>query len=317
MRGAGFLRREVVPRRDGVIAIAEEIEALNNANLAEQRAEATRRQTAFAEDLQRLMWQSLILGLTVALTVVFRLRVLERRSVDQRLAAERAERDMRALSQRLVAAQEEERGHLSRELHDHVGQVLTALRMELGRIERGRSQQDVRLGSSIAEAKQLVDEMFRTVRDLALGLRPSMLDDLGLRAALDWHARQLSRRYGLDVRLTIDGDIDTLSDRYQTCVYRVIQEALTNCVRHARAHGVEVRLTAGDSAFEIAVSDDGAGFDPGARRDGLGLRGMEERVKEVGGTLAISSAPGRGTVLSIRLPLPTPMTEARRARVAG
>jgi signal transduction histidine kinase len=317
-RGASFLRREVVPRRDAVIAIAEEIEALNNANLAEQRAEVTRRQAAFRHDLQRFMWQCLILGLGVALTVVFRLRVLERRSVEQRLVAERAEREMRQLSQRLVAAQEDERRHLSRELHDHVGQVLTALRMELGRIERGRSPQDVRLGSSVAESKQLVDKMFRTVRDLALGLRPSMLDDLGLRAALEWHVRDMSRRYGVEVELNIEGDVDTLTDRYQTCVYRVIQEALTNGVRHAKAHTISVHLTTARArTLEITVTDDGVGFDPGARRDGLGLRGIEERVKEIGGALTIRSAPGRGTALAIELPLPAPVTEAGLARLAG
>ena len=316
-RGASFLRKEVVPRRDAVIAIAEEIEALNNANLAEQRAEVTRRQAAFSSDLRRLMWQSLLLGLALALTVVFRLRVLERRSVEQRLLAERAEREMRQLSQRLVATQEEERRHLSRELHDHVGQVLTALRMELGRIERGRAPADARLGAAVAEAKQLVDKMFRTVRDLALGLRPSMLDDLGLRAALEWHVRDTSRRYGVDVELTIEGNVDTLPDRYQTCIYRVIQEALTNCVRHAKAQAIAVAMTSGSRVLDISVVDDGIGFDVGERRDGLGLRGIEERVKELGGALSISSTKGHGTVLAMQLPLPTELTEVRLARAAG
>jgi signal transduction histidine kinase len=316
-RSASFLRREVVPRRNAVIAIAQEIEELNNANLDEQRAEVTRRQTAFRSDLRRLMWQCLFLGLVVALTVVFRLRVLEHRSVGQRLVAERAEREMRQLSHRLVATQEEERRHLSRELHDHVGQVLTALRMELGRIERARSPHDARLGAAIAEAKQLVDKMFRTVRDLALGLRPSMLDDLGLHAALEWHVRDVSRRSGVDVQLAIEGDVDTLPDRYQTCVYRIVQEALTNCVRHAKAHTMAVKMTAGSRVLDIAVTDEGVGFDPGERRDGLGLRGIEERVKEIGGVITIKSSPAHGTTLTMQLPLPSTMTEVRLARAAG
>ena len=194
LSGASFLRREVVPRRDAVNAIAEEIEELNNANLAEQRAEVTRRQAAFRTDLYRLMWQCLVLGIAVALTVVFQLRILERRSVEQRLLAERAEAEMRQLSQRLVETQEDERRHLSRELHDHVGQVLTALRMELGRIERSRSPLDTRVGTAIAEAKQLVDKMFHTVRDLALGLRPSMLVEDYVRAL---QKRGLSDSYHL------------------------------------------------------------------------------------------------------------------------
>jgi signal transduction histidine kinase len=316
-RGAGFLRREVVPRRNAVIAIAQEIEELNNANLAEQRAEVTRRQTAFRTDLARFMWQCALLGLAVALTVVFRLRVLERRSVEQRLLAERAEQEMRELSQRLVATQEEERRHLSRELHDHVGQVLTALRMELGRIERGRSPDDARVGAAVVEAKHLVDKMFRTVRDLALGLRPSMLDDLGLRAALEWLVRDTSRRSGVHVDLSIDGDVDTLPDPYQTCVYRVVQEGLTNCVRHSKAESIAVSLTADSRHLGVAVTDNGVGFDRQARREGLGLRGIEERIRELGGGVAIQASPGGGTVLAIHLPLRLLVPEARFARVAG
>jgi signal transduction histidine kinase len=315
--GGTFLRQQVVPRRDAIIRIAQEIEELNNANLAAQRAEVTRRQAAFRSDLNRLMWQCLLLGLGVALTVVFRLRVLERRSVEQRLLAQQAERELRQLSQRLVATQEEERRHLSRELHDHVGQVLTALRMELGRIERGWAATDARLAGAVAETKQLVDTMFRTVRDLALGLRPSMLDDLGLRAALEWYIRDTSRRFGVDIQLTIEGDVDTLPDRYQTCVYRVIQEALTNGLRHAKAHRIGVTLAARGGALDIAVADDGAGFDSAQRREGLGLRGIDERVKELGGQMTITSASGRGTMLAVQMPLPTPNSEVPLARIAG
>lgn len=316
-RSAGFLRQEVVPRRDAVLAIAQEIEEFNNANLAEQRAEVTRREAAFRTDLRRLLWQCLLLGVVVALTVVFRLRVLERRSVEQRMAAQQAERHLRQLSQRLVAAQEEERRHLSRELHDHVGQVLTALRMELGRIERGGSRADGRLAVAVAEAKQLVDTMFHTVRDLALGLRPSMLDDLGLRAALEWLVRDMSRRSGVDVELRMDGDVETLPDAYQTCVYRAIQEALTNGVRHARARCIAVDVTASGGGLSISVADDGIGFDSHQRNEGLGLRGIEERVNELGGHVRISSADGQGTTLVMQLPLPAPIAEAQLARVAG
>ena len=316
-RSARFLRNEVVPRRDAALAIAEEIEALNNANLMEQREQVTRRHAAFRDDLRRLLWQTVLLGLVVALTVVFGLRVAERRSDEQRTIAEEAERQMRQLSQRLVATQEEERRNLSRELHDHVGQVLTALRMELGRIERGRSPADTRLGAAITESKQLVDKMFRTVRDLALGLRPSMLDDFGLRAALEWHVRDVTRRFGVDVQLTIQGRVDALPDRYQTCVYRVVQEALTNCVRHAQAHAVTLEVTGHDDQLEISISDDGIGFDAARPRDGLGLRGIEERVKELGGVTVVTSAAGHGTTIAMHVPVPVPMTEVELARVAG
>jgi signal transduction histidine kinase len=217
----------------------------------------------------------------------------------------------------LVATQEEERKGLSRELHDHVAQVLTALRMELGRIERGRAPTDTRLGDAVSECKQLVDKMFRTVRDLALGLRPSMLDDFGLRAALEWHVRDITRRYGLDVELNVDGEFDNLPDRHQTCVYRAIQEALTNCVRHAKAHSIKVNVTSHEDGLNIFVSDDGIGFDPAGRHDGLGLRGLEERVKELDGDMTITSVMRQGTTITMHLPLPASMTEVQLARTAG
>jgi signal transduction histidine kinase len=317
LQSASFLRREVVPRREAVLAIAQEIEELNNTNLAEQRAEVTRRQAAFRDDLLRLLWRSLLLGAAVALTVVFRLRVLEARSEEQRSIAQNAEHQMRELSQRLVATQEDERRNLSRELHDHVAQVLTALRMELGRIERGRPAIDVRLGAAVAECRQLVDQMFHTVRDLALGLRPSMLDDFGLQPALEWHVRDLARRSGIDVELTAQGDFDLLPDRYRTCVYRAIQEALTNCIRHAEARSVKVSVTGYDDRLDVSVTDDGIGLDPARRRDGLGLRGIEERVKNLHGTMNIRGPAGGGTTLTIHLPLPARITEVPLARAAG
>jgi signal transduction histidine kinase len=314
---AGFLRREVVPRRDAVLSIAQEIEELNNANMLAQRSEVTRQHSAFRDDLRRLLWQSLLLGMVVALTVVFQLRVLERRSEEQRAVAAEAEQRMRELSQRLVAAQEEERRNLSRELHDHVAQVLTALRMEVGRIERGRSPADVRLGGALAECKQLIDKMFRTVRDLALGLRPSMLDDFGLRAALEWHVRDFTRRYGAEVGLVVDGDCDTLPEQHRTCVYRVVQEALTNCARHARATRVQVSVARLADRLQVSVVDDGRGFEMTERREGLGIRGLQERVNELGGRLTISSGAGAGTTVAVRLPLAVEIPETQLASAAG
>jgi len=316
-RSAAFLRREVVPRREAVLTIAQEIEELNNANLGEQRAEVTRRHAAFRSDLERLLWRSLLLGLAVALVVVFRLRVLERRSEEQRLIAMEAERQMRELSQRLVATQEEERKDLSRELHDHVGQVLTALRMELGRIERMRASSDAAMKSAVVEARRLVDSMVRTVRDLALGLRPSMLDDLGLQPALEWHVRDVTRRYGIAVELTMRGDFDALPDAYRTCVYRAVQEALTNCVRHAQARSVAVTITAHTGHLDVSVTDDGIGLRRDRKTDGLGLRGIEERVKKLDGVMRIHATPGQGTTLAIRVPIPADRMDVPLARAAG
>ena len=292
-RASGFLRREVVPRREAALSLAREIEELNNANLTAQGDEVARRHGTFHADLRRLRWQTVLLGLAVALVVVFRLRVLERRS-------EEAEDQMRQLSQRLVNLQEEERKNLSRELHDHVAQVLTGLRMELGRIERASSG----ASAAVGECKHLVDQMFSTVRNLALGLRPSMLDDFGLQSALEWLARDFMSRYALNVELDMDGDFDSLPDKHRTCVYRIVQEAMTNCVRHASAENVEIQVAADHGVLRVAVSDDGVGLDPAHRRKGLGLRGIDERVKELAGTMTISQRRGGGTTLSVGLPLP-------------
>ena len=315
-RSASFLRQEVVPRREAILGIAQEIEELNNANMATQRDAVSRRQETFRAEQRRLLWQAVLLGLFVAVVVVLRLRVLERRSEEQRTLAEDAESQMRQLSQERDVAQEEERKHLSRELHDHVAQVLTALRMELGRIERTKAFPAVHAAAAVAECKKLVDSMFRTVRDLALGLRPSMLDDLGLQAALEWHVRDFTSRYGTNVELTIEGEFDGLPDRHRTCVYRAVQEALTNCIRHANAQAITVNVISCNDELRVSVGDDGIGFDPGRRRNGLGLSGIEERVRELHGAMNISGIPGRGTLLNIRLPLPEPAVEVPLARAA-
>ena len=316
-QSAGFLKREVLPRREAVLAIASQIEDLNNANHASQRAEVTRRQEAFRTELHRLIWGSLFLGLVVALTAVIRLRVLERRSENEREVAEQAEHLMRQLSHQLVATQEEERKNLSRELHDHVGQMLTALRMELGRIDRLRSAGDTRVAGAVGECRQLVDNMVRTVRDLALGLRPSMLDDFGLQPALEWHVRDFGRRFGVPVELTVDGDFDLLPEQHRTCVYRSVQEALTNCVRHARASHIAVSVSRQADCLAVSITDDGVGFNPAQRAGGLGLRGIEERVRDLHGVLSIKSAAGAGTTLTLKVPLLADAPEVAHARAAG
>ena len=316
VRSTRFLRREVLPRREAVLTITQDIEQLNNANLANQRAEVTRRLVAFREDLHRRLWRALLLGLLVAFVAVVRLAMLERRSERQRADAERAEQEMRRLSQQLVATQEEERKKLTRELHDHVGQMLTALRMEIGRAARARGTTDGQLVHALAEARRLLDTILRSVRDLVMGLRPSMLDDFGLQPALEWHVRDFRRRFAIAVDLVLEGEIDTLPDQYRTCVYRIVQEALTNCARHAHAKRVEIAVRFAQNTLELSVADDGVGIDP-ARVRGVGLLGIEERVRELHGTFEIRPREPGGTELRVTLPVTTPMEEAQLARIAG
>jgi signal transduction histidine kinase len=316
MRSGRFLRREVLPRREAVLAITADIEQLNNANLADQREEVTRRLVSFRDDLHRRLWRALLIGSIVALVAVLRLRALERRSDRQRADAERAEHDMRLLSQQLVATQEEERKKLTRELHDHVGQMLTALRMEIGKADRARGTSDAVLAQAIGESRRLLDTILRSVRDLVMGLRPTMLDDFGLQPALEWLVRDFRRRFSIPVELSLSGDLDSLPDQYRTCVYRIVQEALTNCARHAQASRVEIAVRYEQNTLDLLLTDDGTGIDP-ARARGVGLLGIEERVRELHGAFHVGTREPHGTALHVTLPVTASLEEVKLARAAG
>ena len=311
---ARFLRREVLPRREAVLAITQDIEKLNDANLAAQRAEVSRRLASFRDDLHSRLWRTLALGFVVALVAVLRLRALEKRSEEQRLVAEEAENEMRQLSQQLVAAQEEERKKLTRELHDHVGQMLTALRIEIGRAAR-RAPEPVAV-QALVEAKKLLDTILRSVRDLSMGLRPSMLDDFGLQPALEWHVRDFRRRFNIPVDLHLEGDLNALPEPQRTSVYRIVQEALTNCARHAHAHHVTVDVRCAVDSLELRVTDDGVGL-PDERPHGMGLLGIEERVRELHGTFDVRAGEQGGTELRVAMPVHPAPQEVQLARIAG
>jgi signal transduction histidine kinase len=297
-----FLRMQVLPRRDAVLAIAQEIEEFNNANAQEQRGDVAVQERELHSYLNRMLLVSVLLGIAVSVCAVARIRVLEGRSEKQRLRAERAEDQMRRLSHELVKAHEEERRNLSRELHDEVGQTLTALRMELGKAEKARASQGRTFEGHIEECKHLVETLIHNVRDLSMGLRPSMLDDLGLGAALGWQGRDFSRRYNVPVNVSLEGTLDAVPEPHRTTVYRVVQEALTNCARHARASQISVTVRKAEDRLQVLVHDDGIGLDQPASA-GLGLLGIRERVAELGGRATLDSARNRGTTLEIELPL--------------
>lgn len=298
-----FLRKTVLPRRNAVLSMAREIRALNDETWRRQKEALEQRQRDFTVEMAQLLGVALFLGIAVAIATIIRVIRLERRAEEARTSAERAESELRRLSQQLVRAQEEERKSISRELHDEVGQMLTALRVELGTLERLRFVSESEFHSHLSGTKQLVEQTLRVVRDMAMGLRPSMLDDLGLQPALEWQARDFSRRFGVPVNLQLEGTLDTLPERHRTCVFRVIQEALTNCARHARANEIRIAVHGHRDGLLLTVQDDGVGIGPpGARRRGLGLIGIEERVRELGGTVRIYSQSDKGTVLSVELP---------------
>jgi len=155
----------------------------------------------------------------------------------------------------------------------------------------------------VQEAKALAESSLRTVRDLAMGLRPSMLDDLGIGPALEWQAREFSRRNGIPATVTLVGPLKELNERQRTCLFRVVQEALTNITRHAGASKVEIGLVADASTVSLRVTDDGCGFETSrVQGRGLGLTSIEERVKELGGEVRFRSTDGQGTAVEIDLP---------------
>ena len=177
--------------------------------------------------------------------------------------------------------------------------------MELASLTRLRAGSAALFEARLDETKALAEQTMRTVRDIAVGLRPSSLDDLGLAPALEWQAREFSRRSGTPVRVETQGEADNLPERHRTCIYRIVQEALTNCAKHSQASNVRIRLHARDRTLALTVEDDGVGFETaGPVRRGLGLIGIEERVRELGGTVSIHSGPGEVMRLNASLPLP-------------
>lgn len=302
-----FLRKVVLPRRTAVLDMAREVKVLNEANLGERRREMDRRMAEFKKSGEWSLIMVVLLGLVVAAAIVLQLSHLESRAEEHRIQTEQAEQELRRLSHELVRAQEDERRNISRELHDEVGQILTALRVELGNLEKLRFGPEKDYREHLDDAKGLAAQSLQSVRNLAAGLRPSILDDLGLGPALEWQAREFSRRTGIPVEVQREDLPAELPDGHRTCLYRVVQEALTNCARHADAHEIRIALATGGGRLSLTVEDDGRGlaaFDHANPAAGLGLIGIEERVRELGGTLAIRSQAGKGTRLHASIPLP-------------
>ncbi|HVY94200.1 MAG TPA: ATP-binding protein [Bryobacteraceae bacterium] len=290
--------RQRVRRREEIFVLAEQVENLVTQNYVREQQRITSADREFRVSLGWITGIALLLGFAIAGGTLVRLLALERQS-------EAAESELRLLSGQIRTAQEQERKYLSRELHDQVGQMLTGLRMELGSIARVLGNAESEVSSRIARAKGTVEQTLRVVRDIAMLLRPSMLDDLGLVPALVWLMKEVGRPSGIEIHSDIDPALDRVPDIYRTCIYRIVQEALTNVSRHSGARNVRVSLRRDNNWVVGSVADDGRGFDrAGQKRGGLGLLGMEERVREVGGSVDISSSPGKGTRVDFRLPWP-------------
>jgi signal transduction histidine kinase len=250
------------------------------------------------------LWVSLYTGVAVAVLSVSLTVRLEKQYRAEHEEALAAKEDLRRLSTRLVAAQEQERQTLSRELHDQVGQTLTAIKIDVARAEQSLLPSQTDLGERLRRARQGADETLDIIRRMSMLLRPSMLDDLGLSAALGWYTKQFSASTAIRVNLNDDGSADLLPDAGKISLYRIVQEALTNCARHSEARSILIVLASEDDRYVMRIEDDGKGFTPARGAKGIGLIGIEERVAEMGGTLTLDSKPGAGTRIRISIPLP-------------
>jgi signal transduction histidine kinase len=301
-----FLSKEVLPRRTALLTMTRKINEIDAASLTQEQERIAESWESYRKYLKWLFAYALGLALFTAALSIYRLSTLEKRAGEHRGRLVEAEQRLRWLSQKLVHAQEEERKSLSRELHDQIGQMLTGIRMAFGNLEELRSAPESDFRSHLAEGKALAEQTLQMVRDLALGLRPSMLDDLGLEPALKWQAREFSRRSGIPVEFKTDGSLEKIPEEMRTCIYRVVQESLTNCARHSQAKTVRIDLHGGLTELSLTVRDDGVGFDAAQTNSrSLGLIGIQERVHELGGTVTVDSQRGKGTVLKAMIPLET------------
>jgi signal transduction histidine kinase len=234
--------------------------------------------------------------------------ITERKQAELALrASEETLRDyagrLQTLSRRLLEVQEEERRALARELHDEVGQVLTGLHLTL---EVARRRPPEQVHPHLDDARELVRDLMARVRDLSQGLRPTVLDDLGLIPAVHRHLERYSALTGVKVRFEHHGVEHRCPPPVETAAYRIIQESLTNVSRHARATAATVCVQLDASMLHLEVADSGVGFDTAAvEADGrsTGLSGMEERATLLGGCFRVESSPGRGTRVSAELPV--------------
>jgi len=220
---------------------------------------------------------------------------------------ERAERARTELLTRLVFAQEDERRRIAREMHDQFGEQLTALGLRIGMLKAACGNR-TELGEQVEALEAVAQQLDRDVDLLVWELRPTALDDLGLRAALANYVRNWSKRVSISAELHASGLLDDrLASEAETTLYRIAQEALTNVAKHAQAENVDVILERRSDHVLLIVEDDGVGFDPGdagTTGQGFGLQGMQERAALVGATLQIESAAGKGTTILVRMAAP-------------
>jgi signal transduction histidine kinase len=219
---------------------------------------------------------------------------------------------LRALADRLQIVREEDRKVVARDLHDQIGQILTSIKMDMTWMARHLPQSETLVLARIHESIQSINDGVKAVRTICSGLRPGVLDDLGLAAAIEWQAADFAARYSIPCQVTVPPvDLHLDGDR-ATATFRIFQECLTNVIRHAQANAIRVDLCQEEEYLLLVVEDDGIGFqvaDLSNTLGSLGLLGMRERAQFCGGEVHISSSSGNGTRVTVRMPVDAPRTE--------
>jgi two-component system sensor histidine kinase UhpB len=228
--------------------------------------------------------------------------ITDRKITEMKL--KKSQDELRSLSAYLQTVREEERKFISREIHDDLGQSLTALKMDISWLKNNINNIDEKIFNKLNSVNQLIDTTIKSVQKISAQLRPGLLDDLGLVAAIEWQASEFEKRYGINIQLKIIEDIDPGSE-VSTAIFRIFQEALTNVARHAKAKNVVTDLKLMDNLLVFTVKDNGIGIseEKSHNSKSLGLIGMQERIRTIGGTFCISGVIGKGTTLKIEVPL--------------
>jgi signal transduction histidine kinase len=301
-----LIREQVIPKRRIIFQISDRIQDLNSAAVAREQTEVHRIYTRVRRQILLTSGLALVASVLVASVATRYAGRLERRIHEQLLKDAENTRDLQRLSAKLVSAQEDERRTIARELHDEIGQALTAIKVELALAGKNAALTE-REDASFREARKLTDHSLQLVRDLSQLLHPAMLDDLGLPETVAWYLNTFSSRTGIRTELVQDRMDERIASEVETCLYRIVQEALTNVARHAGATSCRVYLQRLPRTVLLTVEDDGKGFpvqdgDADGRRRGLGLLGIEERVSGFRGSLKIETEPAKGTRLTVELP---------------
>jgi signal transduction histidine kinase len=302
-----LLRRDVIPRRQQIVSISDDLRTLNRDAFQQQQAEVAELHQVLR---QRIWWTSSIavaFGLAIAFFAARYAARLEWRIRQQHLQERQHKRDLQRLSAELVHAQEDERRKIGRDLHDEIGQALMTIRLDLGVVERSGHVTGA-AAEALAEARATNDHAIQSVRDLSQLLHPAMLDDFGLPVTLDAYLRRFSQRTGVRTELVQDGMDGRLASEVEVCVYRVTQEALTNVAKHAQASSCRIYLQRLPYSLLVTIEDDGVGMTPERLehpedRHGVGLVGVRERIARLSGTFHLETNVGKGTRLTIELPV--------------